>query len=119
MTIVWLATAIDDLRQLRRFIAERDPGNAAVVVARIRSHVQSLEYFPNLGRVGRYPGTRELTMPRTPYIVIYRVLGGPARSFACVTALRTGPNDMLGTQPRMTATTRLAPAPRASVPSVG
>jgi toxin ParE1/3/4 len=29
---------------------------------------------PHMGRHGRVPGTRELVIPRTPYIVPYRLL---------------------------------------------
>jgi toxin ParE1/3/4 len=31
--------------------------------------------MPHRGRPGRWPGTRELVIPRTPYIVPYRVQG--------------------------------------------
>ena len=30
---------------------------------------------PHMGRAGRVPGTRELVIPQTPYIVPYRVQG--------------------------------------------
>ena len=30
---------------------------------------------PSLGRAGRVPGTRELVVPDTPYLVPYRVRG--------------------------------------------
>lgn len=37
------------------------------------SAVQALGEMPHRGRPGRWPGTRELIVPRTPYIVPYRV----------------------------------------------
>jgi plasmid stabilization system protein ParE len=41
---------------------------------RIVDHVELLTDEPKLGRPGRVPGTRELVVPRTPYIVAYAVL---------------------------------------------
>jgi addiction module RelE/StbE family toxin len=71
--ILWLQSAIDNLDQLRAYIADTDPGSAAVVVARILEAVDSLTVFPRRGRSGRVAGTRELVVPRTPYIVAYRI----------------------------------------------
>jgi addiction module RelE/StbE family toxin len=31
--------------------------------------------YPELGRVGRAPGTRELAIAHTPYLLIYRYQG--------------------------------------------
>jgi toxin ParE1/3/4 len=73
VTIFWSADATADLRGLRRYIAQDAPGTAAVVVARLREAVEGLEQFPSRGRPGRQAGTRELVVPRTPYVVVYRV----------------------------------------------
>ena len=75
MSVLWSPGAIRDVRHLRAYIAQRDPGSAAVVIARLRSAVRILEEFPSYGRPGKVPGTRELVVPRTPYIVIYRIAG--------------------------------------------
>jgi toxin ParE1/3/4 len=40
-----------------------------------RAEVRLLVELPHRGRPGRWPGTRELVIPRTPYIVPYRVRG--------------------------------------------
>jgi len=73
MTIIWMTEAIADVRGVRQYIARDAPGSAAVVVARIRAAVESLDQFPNRGRLGRLTGKQELVVPRTPYIVLYRV----------------------------------------------
>ena len=73
MRIIWRLSALEDLRSLRQYVAETDPGNAAVVVSRILDSVETLATFPERGRIGRVQDTRDLVVPRTPYIVTYRV----------------------------------------------
>jgi toxin ParE1/3/4 len=76
MTIVWSPEAIQDLISLRAYIAEESPAGAWRVVLRILHNVEHLlPDNPHIGRPGRVPGTRELVIARTPYIVPYRVLG--------------------------------------------
>ena len=73
MSIVWYPSALDDLESLRTSVAQDDPGSAAVIAQRILDAVETLAEFPQRGRLGRVAGTRELVVPRTPYIVAYRV----------------------------------------------
>jgi toxin ParE1/3/4 len=75
MTPVWTPAAIDDLASLRAFIAEQDPAAAQRVVFRIIHLVGTLAESPEMGRPGRVPGTRELVITRTPFIVPYRLRG--------------------------------------------
>lgn len=39
----------------------------------INQQVRMLTEFPTLGRKGRIPGTRELVINRSPFILIFRV----------------------------------------------
>ena len=74
MIIFWSPEGINDLASLRAYIAEDDPAAAQRVVLHIiRSIEQLLSGNPNMGRPGRVPGTRELVIARTPYIVPYRI----------------------------------------------
>jgi toxin ParE1/3/4 len=54
-------------------IAKDKPGAALAIWDAIESQVERLREFPNSGRLGRLDGTRELLVPRTPFIVVYRV----------------------------------------------
>jgi toxin ParE1/3/4 len=73
MNIAWSTEAIEDLVSLRAYIAEDSPIAARRVVLHIIQNVeQVLLDSPQIGRPGRVPGTRELVIPRTPYIVPYR-----------------------------------------------
>jgi toxin ParE1/3/4 len=77
MNIVWSPEAIQDLISLRAYIAEESTAGARRIVLRILHDVEGLlADNPEMGRPGRVPGTRELVIPRSPYIVPYRVRRG-------------------------------------------
>lgn len=73
MRVRWLRTALANLDEEATHIAADDPAAARVVVQRVLDAVALLERQPGLGRPGRVPGTRELVVPKTRYIVPYRV----------------------------------------------
>ena len=73
MKLVWSPTARRDLQDMRRYIARSNPAAAGSIVRRILQAVDNLAIFPELGRVGRLRGSRELIIARTPSIVIYGV----------------------------------------------
>ena len=74
MTLVWSPEAIEDLASLRAYIEQDDPAAAQRVVLRIIHSVEDLlSENPEMGRPGRVPGTRELVVPRTPFVVPYRL----------------------------------------------
>jgi toxin ParE1/3/4 len=76
MTLVWSPEAIEDLAALRAYIEQDDPAAAQRVTRHIIQNIETLlPNSPDMGRVGRVPGTRELVIPRTPFIVAYRVIG--------------------------------------------
>lgn len=65
--------ALYNLDQEANHIAEDDPAAARLVVQRIDHAVNQLADNPALGHPGRVPGTRELVIPNTRYIIPYRV----------------------------------------------
>lgn len=73
MNIEWTKPAVGDLRTLRAYIAERNPRAAEDVALKILDGVERLGTYPASGRPGMKPDTRELAVPSTPYIVVYRV----------------------------------------------
>jgi toxin ParE1/3/4 len=76
MKVVWSRRAVRHLVLLREYI-EKDSGrNAALVAFRILEAVDLLQTNPEIGRHGRLPGTRELVVPSTPYVIPYRVRRG-------------------------------------------
>jgi len=75
MRVRWLSKALNNLDQEAAYIATDDPEAAPLVVARVLDAMGMLEQQPGLGRPGRVPGTRELVVLDTRYIVPYRVRG--------------------------------------------
>lgn len=75
MRVRWLSRALHNLADEADFIAIDDPKAAGLAVSRVLDAGQSLAQQPGIGHPGRVPGTRELVVPRTRYIVPYRVRG--------------------------------------------
>jgi toxin ParE1/3/4 len=76
MIPVWSPEAIDDLSALRADIEQDDPAAAQRVALHIVTNIETLlANNPEMGRPGRVPGTRELVILRTPFIVPYRLVG--------------------------------------------
>jgi toxin ParE1/3/4 len=69
----WLKRALKNLDDEAEYIARDNPQAAARIVERIATSVDRLATHPASGRPGRVPGTRELVISATPYIVPYRV----------------------------------------------
>jgi toxin ParE1/3/4 len=74
MRVKWLRQALQNLDSIAAHIAEDDPGAALDVVTEIEAAVGLLARHTSLGRPGRVPGTRELVIAGTPFIVAYRVV---------------------------------------------
>ncbi len=72
MRVVWRADARDDRRRIFNYLAERNPAAAARLIEALILAADSLASFPDRGRPGRAPGTRELTAVY-PYLVVYAV----------------------------------------------
>lgn len=75
MRVRWLRKALRNLDDEASFIAADSPEAAQLVVQRVLDAVAMLLEQPGMGRPGRVPGTRELVVPKTRYIVPYRVRG--------------------------------------------
>lgn len=76
MRLVFLVTAVEDLRVIRSFIDQDNPEAAQKVAVRLKEKINGLRNLPSLGKLGRVFGTRELVTPpigKTAYVVVYRV----------------------------------------------
>ena len=66
------------LEGIYEYISERNPVAARQVMHRIRKATEMLCYFPEAGRSGRSPGTREWVVTGLPYIIVYELSDHPA-----------------------------------------
>ena len=73
MPIKWLRTALRNLDDHANYIAENNPNAGQRAVERVRAAVNQLAEYPNMGRIGRVPQTRELVVAGTPWVVVYRI----------------------------------------------
>ncbi len=73
MRVRWLRRALSNLNEEAEYIARDNPDAAARIVQRIAASVDLLATHPASGRPGRVPGTRELVVTGSRYIVPYRV----------------------------------------------
>jgi toxin ParE1/3/4 len=90
MTPIWAPEAVADLVALRAYIEQDDPAAAQRVALHIIRNVL-LPNSPEMGRPGRVPGTRELVIPRTPYILPYRLVGNTTQVLRVFHAARRWP----------------------------
>lgn len=71
--IVWKATAGADLRRIRAWLLTIEGAKPARAIARIRAMGDRLA-TSDIGRDGREAGTREVSVPGVPYVLVYVVL---------------------------------------------
>ena len=88
MKIRWTDPAQTDLFEILDYIARDNPPAAERVERRLLNAVASLAQQPRRGRPGRVEGTRELVVPRLPYIVIYRIVERPLRTAGEIAVMR-------------------------------
>jgi len=80
------------LEEARDYLEERSPQGADVVMGRVVAALAALERHPEIGRVGRIQGTRELVIAGTPYIIAYRLAGGAIEILAFLHGARKWPD---------------------------
>jgi len=73
LEVVWSALARHRLHEIREYVALDKPQAAAGLATRLVAITELLPANPHLGRRGAQSGVRELVVPNTPYILIYRI----------------------------------------------
>lgn len=73
LAIRWTKIALADLENVSDFLISEDkPSTAKLVIQKILNGIEQTRVFPESGRKGRVDSTRELVIPGTPFIVVYR-----------------------------------------------
>ncbi|MFI0843783.1 type II toxin-antitoxin system RelE/ParE family toxin [Mesorhizobium sp. IMUNJ 23232] len=94
MKLVWAAFALADRRNIFAHIEADSPRAADHVDERIATAVRRLIDFPQSGRPGRIEGTRELVIPRTPYIAAYVVTANRVRIIRILHGAQRWPEEL-------------------------
>lgn len=92
MQVRWLRTALANLNAEAEYIARDNTQAASQMVSTITTAVDHLAEYPAMGRAGRVPGTRELIVADTPYIIPYRVRAGAVEILRVFHAARRWPS---------------------------
>jgi toxin ParE1/3/4 len=92
--VKWLQVALANLDAEADYIAEDNPAAADRLVQKIFRATNLLAKNPAIGRPGRVPGTRELIIPGTPYIVPYRVRANALEILRVFHAARKWPKSL-------------------------
>jgi addiction module RelE/StbE family toxin len=75
MQIVWLPRAVENLEEIRLYIAEERPASAERVAQKIKQAVAMLEDHPQIGKPSLLNGFRELQVAGLPFVIPYKVMG--------------------------------------------
>jgi toxin ParE1/3/4 len=73
LTIIWTDIAIRHLESVWEYLATDNPTAADSQIDRILDAAEKLAQYPELGRKGRIPATRDLVITETPFLVAYRI----------------------------------------------
>ena len=82
-----------DLRETFEYISEENSNTARALLAEIKSRAITLQDNPQLGRIGRVDGTRELMLTGTQFILPYRVKNQQIQILAVLHKARKWPDS--------------------------
>jgi toxin ParE1/3/4 len=75
MNVVYAPRALRDLESVAAYLVERNPAGAINVLGAIKSSIDTLSFFPQIGRLVDNAGHRRVPVLRYPYLIFYRVAG--------------------------------------------
>lgn len=94
MKLVWAQFALSDRDDIFTYIEADNPQAAMHVDEHIVLAVRRLLDFPESGRPGRLAGTRELVIPRTPYVAAYAVTADTIRILRILHGAQMWPDEI-------------------------
>ena len=83
MKILWLEQAHGDPRDIRNFIAKRNPTAAKELAAHIRRTRDQIKAYPEMQPEGDIPGMLELVVRKFSWVLVYQLTSSHAE-IACV-----------------------------------
>jgi toxin ParE1/3/4 len=94
LRIRWTIQASKHLEDAYEYVFNENPSAAEKQLDAIQRAIEQLINFPEMGRLGRVEGTRELVIQGTPYIAAYRIKGATISIVALLHGARRWPRKM-------------------------
>ena len=94
MRLVWSSFALEDRVAIFDYIEQDNPRAAIRTDERIQRSIEKLNTFPEMDRIGRTEGTRELAIANTPDVATYRIVGRTGRILRILDGAQTWPDDL-------------------------
>ena len=91
MKVLFSRSAQADITAIFEYIARDNPIAARHVVAAIERSTNLLSQYPYSGRMGAVENTRELVIPRLPYVVVYQIAAEAVEVIAVFHAAQNRP----------------------------
>ena len=91
MKLFWTFDAINDRRAIYDYIESDNPSAALILDELLSEQASHLVDHPELGRLGRVSGTRELVVHKN-YILVYDTASGQVRVLRVLHAARQWPS---------------------------
>ena len=73
MMVRYTPRARRHLEDIAEFLVARNPDAARGIGERLREMIELLAAFPEMGHAGALAETREMSVPGTPYLIVYRI----------------------------------------------
>jgi len=93
MPVIWARQPAKQLSEAHEFIARDRRDAADTQLLLIYRAAESLGVFPEKGRPGRIPGTRELVVTGTSYAIGYRIRESSVRILGILHGARRWPSE--------------------------
>jgi toxin ParE1/3/4 len=91
LPVVWTSPALAQLSDVHSYITRSNAVAADSQIGLIVAAAENLAEFSEIGRAGRRRGTRELVVPGTSYIAVYRIRLSSVRVLAVMHGARRWP----------------------------
>jgi addiction module RelE/StbE family toxin len=91
MKLAWAAPALRDLQDIYEYVAQDSVTAADALNSRIYEAAELICRFPYAGRIGRVENSRELSITRTPFVMVYEIQGERIIVLAILRGVRKWP----------------------------
>jgi toxin ParE1/3/4 len=91
MIVAFTQSARADIAAIYDYIAPDSPTAARRVASAIERATHRLSTFPQSGRIGAVETTREIVVPRLPFIAVYRITSDAVEVIAVFHAAQDKP----------------------------